>query len=90
MNDIFISYARSDRAKAVMLARALEHEGWSVWWTARSPPGKTFEEMIERALDAAKCVIVLWSKESVSSEWVKTEATVGKGPRHPDPGTDRR
>jgi hypothetical protein len=78
LSEIFISYARSDRTKAVMLARALEQEGWSVWWDPKIPPGKTFEEVIERALDAAKCVIVFWSKKAVSSEWVKTEATVAK------------
>ena len=78
MSDIFISYTKSDRAKALTLARALEQEGWSVWWDPKIPPGKTFDEVIEDALNTAKCVIVLWSKRSVSSEWVRTEASAGK------------
>jgi formylglycine-generating enzyme required for sulfatase activity len=34
--------------------------------------------VIEQALDAAQCVIVLWSKSSVGSDWVIEEATEGK------------
>lgn len=78
MADIFLSYARSDREKAKTLAEALEEHGYSVWWDPKIPPGKTFDEVIEAAIDLAKCVIVLWSKESVKSDWVKTEASEGK------------
>ncbi len=41
------------------------------------PPGKTFDEVIDQALEKAKCVIVLWSKASVKSKWVKAEASEG-------------
>ena len=78
MSDIFISYSQSDRAKARMLADALQGEGWSVWWDPKIPPGKTFDEVIDQALERAKCVIVLWSKTSVTSGWVKAEAAEGK------------
>ena len=44
MADIFISYAKSDRAKAQTLANAFEREGWSVWWDPKIPPGQTFDE----------------------------------------------
>jgi formylglycine-generating enzyme required for sulfatase activity len=33
--------------------------------------------VIEQKLDEAKCIIVLWSKMSIQSNWVKTEATEG-------------
>jgi hypothetical protein len=75
MADIFISYARADRARAEKLARVLGQLGWSVWWDRFIPPGKTFDEVIEEALGSAKCVIVLWSHDSVKSEWVKAEAS---------------
>ena len=74
MNDIFISYDSADRAVAQKFADALEARGWSVWWDREIPLGKSFDQVIEEELNAARCVIVLWSKESVSSRWVKTEA----------------
>jgi|SRR6516164_149019 hypothetical protein len=39
------------------------------------PPGKSFDAVLEQALDAAKCVVVLWSSSSVTSDWVKVEAS---------------
>src|SRR5262245_38478622 len=77
MSDIFISYARADRQKAELLANAFSQKGWSVWWDREIPPGKSYDEVIENALSSARCVIVLWSKDSVSSRWVKTEAAEG-------------
>ncbi len=75
MAEIFISYARVDRERAQALAGALGREGWSIWWDRDIPPGRTFDEVIEEALTAAKCVIVLWSRDSIRSEWVKAEAS---------------
>jgi formylglycine-generating enzyme required for sulfatase activity len=78
MADIFISYARKDRSKVEPLAKALEKSGWSVWWDRTIPPGKTFDQAIEEAISAAKCVVVLWSQNSIKSDWVKEEASIGK------------
>jgi hypothetical protein len=77
MSHIFISYASEDRSRAERLAAALQRHGWPVWSDREIPPGKTFDQVIEEALDAAKCVIVLWSKQSVTSNWVKSEASEG-------------
>jgi beta-lactam-binding protein with PASTA domain len=74
---IFLSYAHEDRGKAKLIAEALSKTGWGVWWDRKIPPGKTFDEVIEQALDRAQCVVVLWSKTSVGSHWVKAEATEG-------------
>ena len=78
MGDIFISYASEDRHRAEALAEALRERGWSVWWDRKIPLGKSFDEVIERALSESKCVIVLWSSASVVSEWVKSEASEAK------------
>ena len=76
MSDIFISYAREDLDRARRLASALESRGWSVWWDRRIVAGQTFDQAIERELDSARSVVVLWSKDSIESEWTKNEATV--------------
>ena len=67
MSDIFLSYASEDLPRVRSLIRALERHGWSVWWDRTILPGRTFDQAIEEALDAARCVIVVWSQHSVSS-----------------------
>lgn len=74
LSDIFISYASADRDKARQIASMLEARGHSVWWDRTIPPGRVFDEVVQEALTAAKCAIVLWSGASVKSNWVKTEA----------------
>ena len=77
MSDIFLSYASEDLPRVGPLIRALERHGWSVWWDRTILPGRTFDQVIEEALDAARCVVVVWSQHSVISDWVKTEAAEG-------------
>jgi hypothetical protein len=78
MTDIFLSYKKEDRPKVESLAKALEARGWSIWWDSRISAGTYWDEDIERALKEAKCVVVLWSKMSVESPWVRTEADEGR------------
>ncbi len=77
MSDIFLSYKSEDRARAKIFTEALEQQGYSVWWDRVIPPGKTFDKVIEEKLKEAKCVVVLWSQQSVFSDWVKIEASIG-------------
>ena len=76
MADIFISYAREDRQKAEQLAHALECQGWSVWWDRTIPTGKSFDKVTQEALDAAQCVVVLWSKAHDLSHLGGAEVTL--------------
>ena len=75
-NDIFISYSREERPAAKHFAECFAREGFSVWWDAVLRSGQTFDEVIEKELRAAKAVVVLWSPRSVSSRWVRAEATL--------------
>ena len=77
MSEIFISYAREDREQAQAIAAVFQEQGWSVWWDRSIPPGRSFDQVIEEALAAARCVVVIWSKASATSDWVKTEAAEG-------------
>jgi TIR domain-containing protein len=75
MGDIFISYAHEDRPAAERVAAALKRHGWAVWWDPDIAPGDVWDELIERKLAAASCVVVLWSGTSVHKQWVKAEAS---------------
>jgi len=77
MADIFLSYAREDEPRARQLATALELRGWSVWWDRRIPHGKDFNAYIAEQLDAARCIIVLWSPMALASKFVRDEAAEG-------------
>jgi len=74
---IFISYASEDREKARRLARIFEGEGWRVWWDRDIDLGVPFDSSIHEAIQAASCVVVLWSRHAVESTWVRAEAKVG-------------
>ena len=75
MNDIFISYAREDKVCVTALVAALKKQGWSVWWDSSIRTGEKFSQVIEEALVKSRCVIVVWSKYSVVSDWVIAEAS---------------
>ena len=79
MSDIFISYASNDRPRAETFAHTLEGRGWSTFWDRTIPTGKTWRETIGRELQGARCVIVLWSKNSIESRWVQEEADDAQG-----------
>lgn len=75
---IFLSYAHADRAKAQRLATALEQSGYTVWWDALIEGGSRFAHSIDEALRKADAVVVLWSKHSIASDWVRDEAAQGR------------
>ncbi|MGV6801745.1 MAG: SUMF1/EgtB/PvdO family nonheme iron enzyme [bacterium] len=78
MADIFLSYSRTDRDQAAQIAQSLEAEGLSVWWDNALRAGQTYDEVTEGKLRDAAVIVVLWSKQSVKSKWVRAEATLGE------------
>lgn len=79
MHDIFLSYSTQDRERLQPLFQALERQGWSVFWDHRTIDiGDHWNKKIGRAIRTSKCVVVVWSKASVDSEWVLEEANIGK------------
>jgi formylglycine-generating enzyme required for sulfatase activity len=77
MADIFISYAREDLERVRPIVRLIEGAGWSVFWDRTIPAGMTWRQYIGKALDEAKCIVVVWSKSSVPSKFVQEEADDG-------------
>ena len=78
MADVFISYSREDQHRARAVADALGAEGVSVWWDSKIRVGDSYDEVTEERLRNAGAVVVLWSKRSAASKWVRAEATVGE------------
>lgn len=66
--DVFVSYKAEDRARLIPLVKALEAEGFDVWWDAHIATGADWREQIQQHLDTARCVIVAWSHRSVGPE----------------------
>ena len=75
---VFLSYSRSDEAKARQLAAALDATGYEVWWDALIEGGAAYSLSIESALNSADAVLVLWSAKSIESDWVRDEAAQGR------------
>jgi adenylate cyclase len=78
MSDIFISYARSTADQAQAVAEALRGLGYGVWRDDELPAHRSYSEVIEERLQAAKVVVVIWSAEAVKSEWVQSEADTAR------------
>jgi serine/threonine-protein kinase len=77
MSDVFVSYKAEDRRRVKPLVEALRADGYSVWWDEQIDCGTQWRRKIEAELNAAKCVIVVWSRHSVGPEgtFVQDEAT---------------
>lgn len=74
MSEVFLSYARSDEAVARRVAKGLEAAGYEVWWDEHLPAHRAYSQEIERRLEEAEAVVVLWSKKAAESQWVRAEA----------------
>ena len=80
LNDVFVSYKREDRQRVEPLVACMRAAGLDVWWDADIPGGSAWRAEIQRHLQGARCVVVVWSDASVSAngEFVQEEATHAK------------
>jgi hypothetical protein len=81
MADIFISYSRTERRATEDLAAHLTALGLTVWWDTSLISGEVYAYAIARELEDAKAVIVIWSPDSVKSEWIYSEANRARNAR---------
>lgn len=77
MADVFLSYDSDDRVRIEPLVALLERNGFTVWWDRRIDMGASFDLEIEREIAEAACVVVVWSENSIQSEWVRNEVDDG-------------
>ena len=78
MTDVFISYKREERDKARAIAEALVERGFQLWWDIELLPGAKFANEISNIIGQTKAAIVLWSKASVNSDFVRSEAEIAR------------
>lgn len=75
---VFLSYARAEQAQVAKLAAALEQAGFNVWQDTQIHGGASFAKSIEASLRKCDAVVVVWSRVSVTSDWVLDEAAHGR------------
>jgi hypothetical protein len=82
MADVFISYSKARADLTQALSQDLEAKGLSVWWDAEMIAGGSFRQQIQEELKSCKAAIVIWTPQSVGSDYVLSEAerarTAGK------------
>ena len=78
MSDIFVSYARTDEPHAERVSDALRALGYQVWRDDELPAHRAYSDVIEERLNSAKAVVVLWSAEAATSQWVRAEADIAR------------
>ncbi|MGZ8361806.1 MAG: toll/interleukin-1 receptor domain-containing protein [Allosphingosinicella sp.] len=78
MSDIVISYSSKDRDAAERVHDALTEAGYDVFWDREVPPGKDWDSWIRGELEAARLVIVLWTRAGVASPNVRHEAIIAR------------
>ena len=78
MSDIFLSYSSKDRERIRPLEKALEAQGWTVFWDREIPVGKSWRSFIGQEIQNCLSIVVVWTQNSVESEWVIEEAEEGK------------
>lgn len=69
----FVSYARSDRARATPLIELMRNWGYSVWYDDQLMGGDDWAATLNERVSTAFIVIVLLSEASVASTWVRKE-----------------
>jgi hypothetical protein len=75
---VFVSYAGADRQRVEPLVAALAAAKLDVWWDQDIEPGTLWRQAIQERLDRAACVVVVWTRTSVTSGFVWSEASRGQ------------
>lgn len=73
-SDVFISYSMDAKPWAEKLSASLENKGVSTWTDFKSiRPGQRWLDEIQRALDRAKCFVIMVGPKNHVGEWQDRE-----------------
>ena len=73
--DVFFSYDHADRERVRPLVEEVTRHGWAVWWDTDISIGSVWRDLLADRLDHARAVCVIWTVNSVSSQFVRDEAS---------------
>lgn len=74
VTDVFVSYSSRDLERVRKIVERLNEERLTVSWDRDIPAGQPYTKFLKDALDHSRVVLVVWSRESVGSDWVVSEA----------------
>ena len=75
--EVFVSYSEEDRELAMPIIEALKARGLIVWWyedDSRNTYSMNVMKQIDDAILSAQSVLVIWTQNSINSDWVTGEA----------------
>jgi GTPase SAR1 family protein len=72
--DVFLSYAREDRALIESLADEIESANIPAWFDRELVGGEPFRSVLKSRIETTKAVVVLWTEHSIGKKWVIAEA----------------
>src|ERR1051325_9490086 len=78
MFDIFLSYSSRDRQRVQPIHDALAEQGFAVFWDQEVPAGSDWDTWLRKNLNEAKCAVVVWSAQSITSDNVGHESPSAK------------
>jgi|GEM_PF-5251282 len=72
--DVFLSYSRADTERVRPLLEGLRKRGYSVFFDVQSiEPGSVWKNRLERAIRSSRTLILCWSDEARSSDYITFE-----------------
>jgi hypothetical protein len=74
MADVFISYSKQHARLTRDLASDLGAKGLTVWWDTDLLAGESFRQRIIQELHDCRAAIVIWTPQSLTSDYVVSEA----------------
>jgi TolB-like protein/tetratricopeptide (TPR) repeat protein len=83
-HDVFVSYASPDTEVANDISVALERQGLKCWIAPRDvTPGAHYASEIVHAIDSAKAIVLVFSRDAATSPHVLREVERATSHRHP-------
>lgn len=72
--EVFISYSHKDGALTKALVDKLDSKRITAWFDRGLIAGQPYRDVLKKRIETTKAVLVIWTKNSINSDWVIAEA----------------